>query len=180
MLIVVFIEFVLVIWFILYQFWSLNIVYQDYIKNMDTISTISIVKHYESVVKGFYEKTPDTDVFELAMQINNKNCVIDNNSNSNTDDPIDGCVITLEKINNSLLSTWNFDPFFIWKTDSTIFPSMEQLQNALIPRTFLTIKKEDDKYILNVMRKRWLQLDKDTPANSDPYKSLWNFSLIKQ
>lgn len=177
MLLAVFIEFVTVVALILYQTGTLNIVYEDYLRNISNISAISSVNHYEAVLKGYYNQLPDEDIFETLLNIENSSCAQDNNSNTTVTDEIDGCIVSLKEITDAEKAA-GVDPFFKGKQYNVV--EVETL-SSIIPRTYLTIKKNEEDYEINVMRKKGLKMkiENKTP-NTDAYQSIGMFRIKKQ
>ena len=177
MLLAVFIEFITVIALILYQTWTLNIVYEDYLRNISNISAISSVNHYESILKWYYNQLPDEDIFENILNIDQSSCSQDNNANWTVIDEIDGCIVSIKEITNAEKSA-GVEPFFKGKQYNSVEPST---LFSIVPRTYVTVKKNESNYEFHVMRKKGLKIRIENKIpNNDNYQSIWTFKIQKQ
>jgi len=105
---------------------------------------------YHSYLYNLYQDSFDSNYFEKALDIANKDCDIDNDWNWQATDNIDGCPILFIKTDKIYKYEWKVIDFssILWQL----------WVNQLIPGSFLTVRKEKDKYIFNTWtKKEWKQ-----------------------
>jgi len=139
----VLIEFMLSFVFISYQLHNVsndNLLVTNIINKQVVANYANI---YKSYITSVYNDSVDNSYFEKFLWVKDDKCDEDNTNNWDNTDPLDWCLVYFTVATNEIYK-------YKWQISSLNDINKNAYLNKFIADTFITVKKDDDKYVFNI------------------------------